>query len=267
MDHDVLEGLGATLGFIEDQLLDSAGPGARRAFCTWTERRFMPQLIQCGWDAKPAESDGMRLRRAAVVRILAEVARVPAVSSTAAARAMRYLDNRTSLDANLVDTAVLIGARDGDPDRFERYRSALHEARTPQERRRFQLALAAFQRPELIDRALGLTLTEEVPTQDVALVLIRAFGNPAARERTWRFVTRRWTQLRRRLPPMMVSRVIEATPALQTAAMKREVAAFFRAHPVPTATRALRQTLERFDLNNELRQRTAPGLARWLAQV
>ena len=132
--------------------------------------------------------------------------------------------------------------------RFERYRAALRDARTPQERRRFQLALAAFRLPELIDRTLGLTLTDEVPTQDVALVLIRAFANPAARERTWRFITRRWTQLRRRLPPMMIARVIEATPALQTPAMMREVAAFFGAHPVPTATRALRQALERFDV-------------------
>jgi puromycin-sensitive aminopeptidase len=266
-DHDVLEELAGALSFIEDHLLDAAGPGARQAFHAWIARLFMPQLIHCGWDAKPAESDDTRLRRAAVVRVLAEVAHAPTVSSTAAARAMRYLDDRTSLDPNLVDTAVFVGGRDGDADRFERYRAALRDARTPQERRRFQLALAAFRLPELIDRTLGLTLTDDVPTQDVALVLIRAFANPAARERTWRFITRRWTQLRRRLPPMMIARVIEATPALQTPAMMREVAAFFGAHPVPTATRALRQALERFELNNELRRRTAPGLARWLAET
>jgi puromycin-sensitive aminopeptidase len=263
-DHDVLEQLAAALGFIEDQLLDAAGPSARSMFRGWIERRFMPQLVQCGWDPKPAESDDARLRRGAIIRILGEIAEVPAVCSTATARAMRYLTDRTTMDANLVDTAVIIGAREGDAARFERYRAAVREARTPQERRRFQLALAAFRNPDLIDRTLGLTLTDEVPTQDVALLLIRAFANPAARQRAWRFVTRRWIHLHRRLPPMMISRLIEATPALQTPACRREVAAFFRAHPVPTATRALKQTLERFDLNDELRHRTAPGLATWL---
>ena len=40
---------------------------------------------------------------------------------------------------------------------------------------------------------------------------------------------------------------------------------FFRKHPIPEATRALRQALEVFRLNAELRKRVAPGLDRWLA--
>jgi puromycin-sensitive aminopeptidase len=263
-DPDVLEYLAAALDFIEAELLDAAGAAAREAFCAWLERRFMPQLIQLGWDPKPAESDETRLRRGAIVRILGETARVPAVCSTAGARGTRYLQDRSSLDANLVDSVVAIGARDGGTARFDRYRAAVREAPTPQERRRFQLALAAFRIPELIDRSISLTLTDEVPSQDVVPLLIRALHNPAARERTWRFITRRWAQLQRRLPPMMISRLIEATPLLQTQALKREVATFFRAHPVETGKRALKQALERFDLNSELRRRAAPMLANWL---
>ncbi len=135
---------------------------------------------------------------------------------------------------------------------------------TPQDRRRFQLALARFRGPELVDRALGMTLTNEVATQDVGPMLIGALANPAGRERAWHFITRRWEQLARRLPPMMISRLVEATPALQTPGKKREVSAFFRLHPVPTARRALRQALERFDLNNDLTGQTASTLARWL---
>ena len=42
------------------------------------------------------------------------------------------------------------------------------------------------------------------------------------------------------------------------------MAAFFRRNPLPTASRALQQALERFDLNAELRGRVTPGLRRWL---
>jgi len=263
-DHDVLDRLATALSFIEDQLLDAAGPRARPAFCSWIDRRFTPQLIHCGWDPKPAESDDTRLRRGAIVRILGEIAHLPAVCCTAAARASRYIDDRASLDANLVDTAVAIGAHEGSAALFERYRTAAREARTPQDRRRFQLALARFRGPEPVDRALGMTLTNEVATQDVGPMLIGALANPAGRERAWHFITRRWEHLARRLPPMMISRLVEATPALQTPGKKREVSSFFRLHPVPTAKRALRQALERFDLNNDLRRQTASTLARWL---
>ena len=107
-------------------------------------------------------------------------------------------------------------------------------------------------------------LTPEIPTQDVAFVLMRLLANPAARQEAWRFMARRWTAIRRRVPPLMISRLIEATPSLRDPRYAREVAAFFRAHPVAEAKRALRQALEVFRLNAELRRRTAPDVARWL---
>jgi hypothetical protein len=78
-------------------------------------------------------------------------------------------------------------------------------------------------------------------------------------------VQERWPELSPRLPPGLAPRLVSALPALGTRARRREVAAFFRAHPISTAARALRQTLERFDLDAELRRRVGPDLARWLA--
>jgi hypothetical protein len=61
-----------------------------------------------------------------------------------------------------------------------------------------------------------------------------------------------------------MSRVIDALPALGERTERREVKQFFRAHPVPTATRALAQADERFTLDARLRARAAPELTRWL---
>jgi hypothetical protein len=63
----------------------------------------------------------------------------------------------------------------------------------------------------------------------------------------------------------MLARLVDATPALREPRFGREVAAFFRTHPLPEAARALRQALEVFRLNAELRRRVLPGLRRWLA--
>jgi hypothetical protein len=82
-----------------------------------------------------------------------------------------------------------------------------------------------------VKRTLAGVLTPEIPTQDVAFVLMRLLANPAGRDAAWRFMTKRWTALRRRVPPLMISRLVEATPALRDARYAREVARFFRGIP------------------------------------
>jgi hypothetical protein len=66
------------------------------------------------------------------------------------------------------------------------------------------------------------------------------------------------------MPPMLVTRPIEALPALGTRFFRRDVAAFFRANPVPTAARAVKQTLEQFDLNLAFDERAERELAGWV---
>jgi puromycin-sensitive aminopeptidase len=263
-DFDVLDSLAGALRFIDDQLLDAAG--GRPAYQRWLESTYQPAWRELGWEAAAGEVDDVRLRRASLLRLLGEIAESALIANEAQRHFAAYLADRRSLEPNLADPLVAIAARNGDALRYEQVLLAVRNARTPQERRRFQLALAEFRDPDLIARTQSLTLTEDVSTQDVGLMLMRLLVNRAARESAWRFVTERWADLSKRLPPMMVSRVIDATPALQTPAYKREVTAFFRAHPVPTAARALKQAIERFDLNEAFRRRVAKRLGAWLAQ-
>jgi hypothetical protein len=94
---------------------------------------------------------------------------------------------------------------------------------------------------------------------------MRLLGNPAAQRETWSFLTKKWTPLRKRMPPLMLARLVEATPSLREPRYAREVRDFFKKHPLPEAARALRQALEVFRLNAELRKRATPDLERWLA--
>jgi hypothetical protein len=93
---------------------------------------------------------------------------------------------------------------------------------------------------------------------------MRLLQNPAAQRSAWVFLTRKWTALRKRLPPLMLARLVDATPALREARYAREVRDFFKKHPLPEAARAVKQALEVFRLNAALRARTTPELAAWL---
>jgi puromycin-sensitive aminopeptidase len=263
-DYDVLDGIAGPLGFVDEQIAGDGTP-AQEAFRERIATRFRPAFERLGWTAAPGESDDVRLRRAALLRIVGGVAEAPDVMQEASRQLERYLVDRGALEPNLADPVVHLAARIGSLGRYHRYREIVAEARTPQERRRFLLALASFRNPDAVRETLAATLGPDVPTQDVAFILMRLLGNSAAQRDAWAFLKRKWSPLRKRMPPLMCARLVEATPALREPRYAREVRDFFKAHPMPEAARALRQALEVFRLNAELRARTTPGLARWLA--
>jgi len=263
-DPDVLLTLRTPLGFTRRQIAPPLGGEMEASLMRRIAEQFGDAFAELGWDPAGGEGDEIRLRRAALLALVGEVGESEPVLQAAMQRCSAYLDDRRSLEPNLADAVVNLAARKGDARLFERFLAAAKNAGTPQERRRFLMALGEFQEPELVDRALSLSLTDTVDTQDVALLLSRMLGNRVAGERAWAFIKRRWATLRRRMPPMLITRPIEATPHLGSRAARRDVASFFRANPVPTGARAVRQALERFDLNLEFQTRAAPALRRWL---
>jgi puromycin-sensitive aminopeptidase len=262
-EPDVLLALRGPVGFLEDRLAPSLGTEAVERLRDRLAEVFGPALVELGWDPAPEEPIDTRVRRGVLIGLLGEIAGWPPVLATAAKRFESYLVRRDSIDPNLADPVVSLAARTGDAERYERMLAAFEAASTPQERRRFLLALADFREPALVRRTLALCTTPRVPTQDVAIVLARLLANPAARETTWSFVKAHWTRLRRRMPPMLATRLIEATPALGYR-YRRDVAAFFRTHPLPAGARALEQALERFALDEAFCGRARGELAGWL---
>ncbi len=262
-DYDVLDGIGGPLAFIDDQIVELETQSRYRA---WVAARFGQQHEELGWKVADGETDETRLRRAAILRIVGAVAESAAVLEEAREWLERYLADRAALDPNLADTVVSLAARYGDHALYERYRAAIDAAPTPQERRRFLLNLASFRDPDLVSRTLDASLGSEIPTQDVAFVYMRLFGNPPGRDLCWRFLKKHWKEVRGRVPPLMISRLVESTPSLRDSQYADDVARFFKKNPVAEAARSLKQAAEIFRLNAELRRRTGPAIGRWLAE-
>ena len=99
--------------------------------------------------------------------------------------------SRASLEPNLADGVVSIAAAVGDAKLHRAFQKASRDARTPQERLRFLLALCGFSDPALISKTQALLLRDSVPTQDVAFVLVRLLQNRAAQQSTWDFLRER----------------------------------------------------------------------------
>jgi aminopeptidase N len=230
----------------------------------WLLDHFEEPFARLGWKPAVQEPGEIRLRRAALLGIVGGISESPGVLEISARHCDRYLTDRRSIDANLADAIVSLGARVGDAALYRRFVDAATTSASAQEKRRFLLALGDFRDEKLINKTLAFALTDAVATQDVAFLLMRLFANPAAREHTWAFTMRHWNRIRKRVPPHLCSYLIEMTPTLRTNAYKREVAKFFRANPVPTGERALRQALERFDWYRGFRGPAVKDLIKWL---
>ncbi len=263
-DPDVLTALRGPLAAVVDPLATRVGGSAPAAVRDRLVEIFGPPFLDVTWTAAPEEDERQRERRAALIDLLGLVAEWPAIETAAEKRFATLLRRPRSLDPNLVDAVVEMAARRGDAARFEAMRAAAEHSDTPQTRRRYLFALAAFRATALVRRAQRLCLGPTVPTQDVAFVLARLLANPAARESTWDFIRDHWARIARRMPPMLATRLVDATPALGPGAAA-EVRAFFKRNPLPAGTRSLDQALERFRHDAAFCRRAGPALKRWLS--
>jgi len=263
-DPDVLSALVGPLRKLAEVVAPELGEPTAERVRAWIVSLFGPALDALGLDGRARDDDDRRLRRALLVQLVGGAGRDAAVLSAISSRCDDYLVDPGALDGNLAGVALSLGAAVGDAARFDAYLEASQRATTPQERRRFRLALADFEDAGAAKRLVAACLSGAIPTQDVALVLARALGNPSSGAAVWTLATRRWTKLSKRMPSLLVSRFVAATPALGPA-HAAEVAAFFKQHPVASAARARRQAAERFALDRAFRRRARPVLRRFTA--
>jgi puromycin-sensitive aminopeptidase len=263
-DHAVLDALGGRLGGLEPSFVTEED---RPRFRAWVAALLGPRMQEAGWDPREGESGDDKLRRAALVSALGLVARDPAVVAEGTRRLERLLAGEaTALAPDLHPAAVTMAARAGDGSRFERLRAAAGKETDPAYKRRYLMALAAFEDPALVARATEMTLDPEVPLQELSFFVGTLLANPAAREATWALVRGRWDDMRAKATgaPAILRRVVEAIGVLPERRHLEEARVFLVAHPVESARQAIAQTLERMAQDVALRERLRPAIRTWL---
>jgi puromycin-sensitive aminopeptidase len=265
-DHVVLEEILTRLSVIEHRHVSDADRPRLHAFIG---RLFAASAARLGWQAPDGvtEDDESRLRRAALLRARALLARVPDELAEAEARFASHIEAGTArLDPNLLDVVVTAAARAADETRFESLRRRGQTETDPAAKRRFLHALARVETPALVPRAVELAMTDDVPMQDFTSYMGVLLGNRAAREQAWTLMQTRWDAVRAKADsPMLIRRLIEALSVLPERRHFEEVQSFLAAHPIDGAKQATAQTLERLRMDVALRERLAPQISAWLS--
>jgi puromycin-sensitive aminopeptidase len=257
-DHVVLDEVVGRLSWLEHRGVSEED---RPLLQAWVRGLFAPQKAELGWEGRQGEDDDRRLRRAAVLRALALVARDPA----AVAEAQKRYGNQAALDPNLLDVVVPAAARTADRAMFAQMRRRAAEEIDPASKRRFLLSLAMIETPELVQEAVDLSMGDDVKMQDFALYVAALLGNRAAREPAWDLIRRRWDDVRKKGDsPMLLRRLVESLGALPERRHLDEVDRFLADHPLEGARQAIAQTLERMRMDVSLRERIVPAVSSFL---
>ncbi len=272
-DHVVLDELAGKLSVIEHRFLADAD---RDRFGAFVADLFGAQAAALGWApvGGGVEDDEVRLRRAVLLRALVLLAREPGAVAEAAKRlpppeqddpASTAAPPAVKLDPNLLDVVVTAAARGADEARFDDLRARARSDADPAAKRRYLHALARVESPAMAARAVELALGPEVPMQDFSSYLGVLLGNRAARDAAFRLIHDRWAETRAKADsPMILRRLVEALATLPERRHFDEVRAFLDAHPIDGAKQATAQTLERMQMDADLRDRIIGPVGAWL---
>ena len=264
-DRAVLSAITERLYWLATHVVDDP---AQPAFERFAAACFAPHFAALGWEPRAGESADDRLRRATVIAALGELAGDTAVIAGARERLERYLVDPTSLDPNLASVVVTIAARHGDGALYQRFLERKRAATSdPEEEQRFLFGLTAFEAPELVERSLGLTLSDDVRPQDRAHLFARLLGTPAARAAAWAFVRTRWDELTAGLDPMLQQNIVRALAQLTPAPLAAEVRAFLPQRASDETHETVAQTIEQLEIDSAAVQRLTPALTAALRSV
>jgi aminopeptidase N len=257
----VLSLLTSRLRFVHDYLTTDT---SRAGFERFVRAQLRASFDRLGIEAAPADTDDQRTLRAAVISSLGTTGADQDLVARSRMAVDRALRGGPALDPSAAAAIVGVAATSGDAALYDELVEAADRAGSPEEHYRYMNALPRFRDPALIERALNETRAK-VRNQDTALYLARFFDNPAARERAWAFIKSSWRELE---PKIRIAfgegRVISALGNFCDARTRDDIREFFATHPLPTAARSMRETMERIDRCIALRDTQTPLVTEWL---
>jgi cytosol alanyl aminopeptidase len=271
----VVEAVIGALGGMNDNVVDD---DARAQFRAYAAARLGRQKTSLGFSAvskdgaKEGVKDGAKveeertLLRRTVLFAMADLAGDAATIREADVFAQAWLKDPLSVEPDVAQIAVELASRTATEERLTALREAAKKAKTQQDRIVAIRAMAGFDEPAILERALDVYLTDEIKPAEGNYLLRTAAGRRAARPVLARWVESRWDKLRAKLPGQLSRGLVFAAGLSCTRAERDAAAAFFgpRVAGIEGAARPLAAALESASLCAELRTRASAATSKAL---
>ena len=173
------------------------------AFREYARGVLRPLFQRVGWDARPGESDNTKILRTDLVAALNDLGDAEVIAETRA-RFQKFLANPAGFAADARRSLLRNVAAQADTAVWERLLQMAKSAQSEMERQQLYHLVGAAQNDALVQRALGLVLSGEVPPTLAPEIVSSSAGRHP--ETALDFAIKHWDQL---------SKMLEVTSALQ----------------------------------------------------
>jgi len=208
-----------------------------------------PAFERLGWEPVAGEPERTGTLRATLVHGLGALGADETTRRIAKELHEAYLADRSAVVPDLVDPVVGIVAAAGTEADYDAFVDRFQHPANPQEEVRYLYALGRFEDTALVQRTLALALSGEVRTQNAPYLIGIVLANRGGPDVAWSFLEEHWDEINARFPSNSLSRMVEGIAVQADPGLAARARAFLDAHPVPSATLLVRQTLERLDVN------------------
>jgi puromycin-sensitive aminopeptidase len=224
---------------------------------------LLPLLNELGWNSVAGETSLTGELRGQIISALGGLGSAPEVLQQLDAKLDAVISADGTVPPDVAPAMITLGARYGNGERYARYQAARTTAATPQEERRYLMAMGQFVEPVLVARTLAATMTEEFRTQDAPMLLTTMLAHRENGPASWVFVRDNWAALVERFPQNLLPRMVEGIQNLTDPSVEPDVRAFFTSgagSELAAKTKTVQQNLERLGINASLRQREENAL-------
>jgi puromycin-sensitive aminopeptidase len=219
------------------------------------EAVLSPAVARLGWTVRPGEGELESQLRGDLIGALGILANDGATQDRARVLFADYEKNSEAVDRNVIPALVAILSHTGGAAEFNKFFGRFEHAQTPQEETRYLFALANFADTKLIERALELTISGAVRSQNAPYLMRAILLNKHARDQAWSFLKLHWNDMNRQYPDNAIPRMCEGVVGLVTPELERDVKNFFAAHPVKQGSKQIEQHLERLRVSVACQER------------
>jgi aminopeptidase N len=242
----------------------AATPQEKDALSLWIRRNFGPAYAKLGPPSAGDSSDTRELR-ARLFAVLGFYGKDPEVLAQAHEISEKFVNNPSSVDPTLGETALAVAARNGDAAFFDQLQKLYETSANPEVQNNALRLLARFEQPALVERALDYAVSGKVRNQDTAFQLAIALRSESTRELAWKYVQSHWDKVQAQLTTEMGGVLVGSTASFCTAQDRDNVENFFSTHKVAATSVSLKHAVEGINGCIELRGLQEPQFKSWLA--
>jgi len=245
------------LSFRVTSLRKYIAPQLRPQYQQYVQAVLLPQKQRLGWQAQEGESDLVQDARKSVLIALGTFGQHQPTIAEAKSLFAKYRADRTSIAPNLVSVVLGIVSFNGSATEYEQVKQLWQSAKTPESEEMELMTLTNFQKPELIQKTLMLSLSNQVHTQDRPRMWSSLLSNDSAKRMSWSFIKLHWPEIVAKCPPMALDHVAGGCRSFDTFADEKDLRLFFAAHKTPAIESAVNRMLEDVHLSVRFRDKNA----------